>query len=284
MKQTILFSLSLALVAQGACKDTPSPAEAPAVPEIQIQEEATDSPAAEAKSEAAKQAKAQVHGGNPMAMPGQPAGKALPPGHPPLQKRMPPGHPPMGGAAMKGKAPARGPFMRGPAGPSDGHALPLETGPHSPSADMTAGKEKIQEEDLRKSFEDAFRKTFTQDRTLRDYNGAETLLTGVLAKYPKHPQSLRTMGYVAVNQGFNVKKAMDFYQQSVQADDQYGPGHYALAFMYARGDRNIGAEHYKKAISLGLPDTRQIGKSFYPHLVPGGVPPMGGKGLPPGHP
>ena len=150
---------------------------------------------------------------------------------------------------------------------NDGAATPLETGPHSPSADMLAGKKTIDSPALKTQFEEAFRKTFTQNRSLRDYNGAEKLLNDVLSAHPKHPQSLRTMGYVAVNQGFNVEKAMKYYSLSVQADDNYGPGHYALAFMYARGDREQGGKHYLRAMELGVPDARSIGKSFYPHLV-----------------
>ena len=283
MKQALLCSLIMTIAGLGGCTEQATPTSVNAESEIQIEAESSG----QAEGAAKKAEESPVHGGNPTAAPAAPpqaSAKGLPPGHPPLQNRMPPGHPPMGGAAAGSRGKPRGPFMGGPVGPNDGAELPLEIGDHSPSADMTAGRTAIQEEDLQKKFEEAFRKTFTQDRKLRDYDGAEKLLQGVLEKYPKHPQALRTMGYVAVNQGFNVKKATEYYKKSVEADDNYGPGHYALAFMYARGDRSIGAEHYKKAIALGIPDARQIGKSFYPHLAPAAPPAPSRKGLPPGHP
>ena len=236
--------------------------------------------AAQAPKQAAESANknAQVHGGNALP-PASQRGGALPAGHPPTAGQMPPGHPPIGsqGGARAGMPPghppfaknraAGGPMMNAPSAANDGHSVPLATGPHSPNADMLAGKKTIADSNLQEKFEEAFRKTFTQNRAMRDYDGAEGLLKDVLTTHPEHPQSLRTMGYVAVNQGFNFEKAMKYYLMSVKADDTYGPGHYALAFMYARGDREQGGKHYLRAMELGVPDARSIGKSFYPHLV-----------------
>ena len=185
----------------------------------------------------------------------------LPPGHPPMLGNMPAGHPPIGQAPPRGGS---APFMAATPGPTDGNALPLETGKYSTAEDMKMGLEKLENAEAKAAFEMGFRKTFTSDRSKRDYNGAETLLLEVLKTDEKHPQALRALGYVAVNQGFNFEKAMGYYKQSVEADDTYAAGHYALAFMYARGDRTIGAEHFRKAMALGMPDARGIGARFYP--------------------
>ena len=206
-----------------------------------------------------------VHGGRGMPMQ---QGGALPAGHPPLPGKasaLPMGHPPLPGSATKPRPSA--PFMRPPSGPSDGGTPPLEAGDHSPASDLQAGLATLTKPDLKANFEEGFRKTFTLDRGKRDYDGAEQVLLKVLEANPSHPQALRAMGYVAVNQGFNVEKAMKYYGLSVEKNPDYGPGHYALAFMYARGDRGKGAEHFKKAMELGLPDARGIGPRFYPAAV-----------------
>ena len=36
--------------------------------------------------------------------------------------------------------------------------------------------------------------------------------------------------------------------------------------MYAVGDRTKGAEHFKKAIELGVPDERGLAEHFYPEV------------------
>lgn len=245
---------------------------------VQIQEEApTQKAASPATPKGPPKAVHAMKSGMPPI-----AGRKMPAGHPPMgaggvraPKGLPAGHPPMTG---------RGPFSPKKALPNDGAEKPLEIGPSSPSEDMLNGKKALTDETLQANFEEAFRLTFTQNRKARNYDEAERLLVPVLKAHPKHPQSLRTMGYVAVNQGFNVTKAIRYYTEAVEADDTYGQGHYALAFMFARNNKEAGAKHYKKAMALGLPDTRGIGKSFYPDLVRTPTPPPSRKGLPPGHP
>ena len=262
MKQLWLMVLTVAsLIGMGCSGETPSEPTTESVA-ITIEKTQAGAPAPAPESGA-------VHSGRPM--PGQMAGK-LPAGHPPLPGKasaLPSGHPPIAGqaAGVSSKPRPSAPFMRPPSGPSDGGTPPLESGDHSPAADLNAGLEALGDSTQKGNFEEGFRKTFTLDRSKRDYDGAEQVLLQVLEAHPNHPQALRAMGYVAVNQGFNVEKAMKYYGLSVEKNPDYGPGHYALAFMYARGDRGKGAEHFKKAIDLGLPDARGIGPRFYPASV-----------------
>ncbi len=269
MLQTPTLSLCVAtlLVVVTGCtqqeaeKVSPTPSQPAAV---SIQEEA-DSPKVDAQAPSA----GQVHQARPgMGMAG--TKPALPSGHPPIAGKLPQGHPPVQGNLPQGHPPipgSRAPQKLPPAPPTDGNPLPLATGPFSPAEDLKQGLTTLQDESDKNALDRAFRLTFTLNRAKRGYNEAGTLLLPVLKKHPKHPQALRTMGYVAVNQGFNFKKAIEFYTLAVEADESYGHAHYALAFMHARGDREIGATHYTKAMKLGVPDARGIGRSFYPHLV-----------------
>jgi TPR repeat protein len=63
--------------------------------------------------------------------------------------------------------------------------------------------------------------------------------------------------------GFNVDGALADYKKAVELKPDYGEAHYALAFMYAMGDREKGVEHFKKAMALGVPDERNLGEKFY---------------------
>jgi hypothetical protein len=225
-------------------------------------------------------------GGQVPAVP--PAAGALPPGHPPMggAAGMPAGHPPMGGAAgmpaghppMGGAAgmPAgHGQVARDPhsgslmpsQGATDGHELPLLTEGMGGTGELQRGLKSLQDATHAANFEKAYRLTFTANRGMRAPAEAIGLLDAIIAAQPAHAESWRTLGYARVNNGFDVPGAMEAYNKSVELDPNYAEAHYALAFMHAIQDKDAGAEHYRKAMELGVTDERGIGARYYPDVV-----------------
>ena len=129
--------------------------------------------------------------------------------------------------------------------------------------DMHRGLDALKGKEARENFERGFRLTFSSDKAQRDYTAAKPLLTKTLDLAPKHPQSLRALGYVAVNQGFQLKNALLYYLSAIRADPEYGDAHYALAFLYGSSDPEKGMVHFQKATTLGVKDTRNLAKKFY---------------------
>lgn len=194
------------------------------------------------------------------APPTRPTSSQAPPMDAIVGKPLPPGHPPIGsphGAALK---PIESPK-------SDGNDLPLPETGNASVAELQRGLSRLQQESNKTTFERAFRLVFTTDRSKRGYDEAKGLLDSLLQSEPNHAESYRTLGYVAVNQGFNQELAIKNYQKAVELDPNYAEAHYALAFMHAVGDKAAGAVHFKKAMELGATDDRGIGRQFYPDLV-----------------
>jgi Flp pilus assembly protein TadD len=118
-------------------------------------------------------------------------------------------------------------------------------------------------------FAQAFRQVFTVQRARRNPVAAVQALQKIAAKYPSAAAIPRVLGYAAVDHGFQHQLAIKHYLKAVQLDPNYGEVHYALAFMYVIGTQKAkGGIHYIKALELGIKDNRNIGKRFYPNLVP----------------
>jgi tetratricopeptide (TPR) repeat protein len=172
---------------------------------------------------------------------------ALPEGHPPVDA---PGTPEGMGAL-------------GSDGPTDGHALPLKASGLNSAEELARDLARTGNAEAREAFESGFRKTFTADPEKRDYAGAVTDLEKAVTLDPQFAPAYRARGYAKFNMGFNVDGAMADYMKAVEIDPAYGEAHYALAFMYGMGDKTKGAEHFRKAMELGVPDERNLREKFY---------------------
>jgi len=208
----------------------------------------------------AKKRPVAVHKASPTAPPaghGQRAQPRLPAGHPPVGKRLPAGHPP-----VSKKSPPVAPQ------PGVGPLPLLKVGPGS-EAELTRVGKQITDKADRAVFAQAFRQVFTVQRAKRNPVAAVQALQQIRSKYPKAAAIPRVLGYAAVDHGFQHKLAMKHYQKAVELDPSYGEVHYALAFMYVIGSEKAkGGIHYIKSLELGIKDNRNIGKRFYPDLVP----------------
>ena len=151
----------------------------------------------------------------------------------------------------------------GSSGPVDDHERPLKlTGLNSLEELQRAGSGEHDPEAL-EAFTSGFRKTFTADPARRDYPGAVADLERAIQIEPGFAEAHRALGYARFNQGFNVQGAMESYLKAVELDPEYGEAHYALAFMYAMNDRDRGADHFKKAMELGVADERGLAQKYY---------------------
>jgi hypothetical protein len=159
-----------------------------------------------------------------------------------------------------------------PATPSAGPALeegverPLILEGSGSIGELTARLKRLPKgaagEDVRRRIEEAFRLTFTGDRSQRDVRKASELLEPICATPDASATCERILGYVAVSSGFDVPRAFKHYGRAVELEPDYGEAHYALAFMHAMKDRTAGKTHYDRALSLGVPDTRGLSR-FY---------------------
>ncbi len=196
----------------------------------------------------------------------------LPPGHPPINPPppapgMPAGHPTV--------APAGGPPGGGMGAPVDaetGVPLPLPLIGAGSVAELQGRLKASADPATKTALEEAFRKTFTIDRQGRDR--ATALLEPLQASAdPKVAAlALRTLAYVAINNGFDTATATDRYKKALALDADYGEAHYAMAFVLAMSDRATGQVHFERAMTLGVPDTRNLRGQFF------------GAATPPGHP
>jgi len=119
-------------------------------------------------------------------------------------------------------------------------------------------------EDDQATFRTAFTSVFHSNRSQRNPGAAEMSLTKLAEKHPTNAAIYRVLGYAAVDNGFQMARAMRYYLKAIELSPDYAEVHYALAFMYAMGDRVKGAQHFKRAIELGMKDERGIGPRFYP--------------------
>jgi hypothetical protein len=185
------------------------------------------------------------------------------PSAPPPRRDLPPGHPPLTPPAGEPPRPA-GPMAQAvPAESGVARPLPLEGS--GSVAELRARLAKVKDTSKHATLEDAFRRVFTVTRPERDIAGAESLLTPLASDADPAVAALaeRTLGYVRVSAGFDAEGAKARYARAIELDPEYGEAHYAMAFMYAMGDREKGKVHFEKAMSLGVPDTRGLRGQFF---------------------
>jgi len=148
----------------------------------------------------------------------------------------------------------------------EGVALPLPLKGPGGAAELAARLGRLPDgeagADVRQRVEQAFRLTFTGDRSKRNVRKAAELLSPITSAPEAAATCERILGYVAVSSGFDVPRAFKHYGRAVELEPDYGEAHYALAFMHAMKDRTSGKKHYDKALSLGVPDTRGLSR-FY---------------------
>lgn len=140
-------------------------------------------------------------------------------------------------------------------------ALPLPPEGHNSEAQLAAEAALLADPAERAAFEDAFRLTFTTERGRRDAGRARGLLAPLVAR--NFAPAWRVQGYGFVDQGFQVAPAIECYEKAVAADEAYGPGHYALAFMLGQTDPARGRVHFERALALGVADARNLRQQFY---------------------
>ncbi len=198
-------------------------------------------------------------------------GPVLPAGHPKLPTRhgeLPAGHPKLPPGHPQVRPSKKPPTLR-----TDGNALPLRLKGPGSAAELRRALASLGEDSSAKAdFEQAFRLTFTVDRNKRDPVAAMALLKSLLDKHPRHAATHRTMGYVHIQLSFDLDAALKSYEEAVAIDPNYGEAHYALAFLYAIRDRKIGAEHFRRALELGIEDVNGLGPRFYPDVKVGPPP------------
>jgi tetratricopeptide (TPR) repeat protein len=173
------------------------------------------------------------------------------------QGQLPEGHPPTDGAPFMGGG------MRDAEGPMDDHSVALKQTGLNSAAELAKGLEGLTDPELRSAYEMAFRYSFSGRIAQRNYPEAVNLANKVVGGNPNFAPAYRVLGYALFNTN-RQNEALAAYQKAVQLDPNYGEAHYALAFMYAMGDRSQGGEHYRKAMELGIPDERDLGGRFYP--------------------
>jgi hypothetical protein len=148
--------------------------------------------------------------------------------------------------------------------PHEGKPLPeVAGGDVGHLQDLERGLQSISDATTQAVFDEAFRLTFSKDKTLRSYGEAKVLFDTVLKTMKTHPQTLRGLGYIAVNQGMQLGRAMAFYRAAIKADKNYGDAHYGLAFLYGTMEPAKGIGHYRQAMALGIKDTRNLKGKFY---------------------
>lgn len=147
---------------------------------------------------------------------------------------------------------------------NDGDALPLKLTGLGSATELKHELPKLADPAAARDFERAFRLTFTSDRTKRGYAEASELCQKLVTSHPKFAPAYRTLGYAEFNMDpMNVTPSLRLYEKAAELDPEYGEAHYAIAFLYTTMDLQRGAEHYKKAMALGVPDERNIGPRFY---------------------
>lgn len=140
-------------------------------------------------------------------------------------------------------------------------ALPLQPKGHN-SEEQLARELAALPDELRPSFEKAFRLTFCTDRGSRSPREARELLKPLIAA--RVAAAWRVQGYTFVDDGFQVDEAIKCYEQAIQCDETYGPAHYALAFMLGQQEPQRGRTHFERAMALGVEDARGLKGKFYP--------------------
>jgi hypothetical protein len=122
---------------------------------------------------------------------------------------------------------------------------------------------KIQDPALRAEFERAFRVSFSHDKAMRRYDEAIPAMEKVLAAMPDFAPAYRVLAYAHFNTGGGMSKSTELYEKAVAADPEYGEAHYALSFMLTQSDMTRARSHFEKAMSMGIPDERNLREQFF---------------------
>lgn len=153
-----------------------------------------------------------------------------------------------------------------PSAPVDPENLPLkETGSGS-IAELERGRAATRNPDAAECFAHGFRLTFSSDPEKRNFAVARDLFREAIAADPDYAEAYRGLAYAEFNLGFNREAAFENYKKAIELKPDYGEAHYALAFLYALDDLERGAEHFEKAMKLGVPDERGLRERYYPQV------------------
>lgn len=133
---------------------------------------------------------------------------------------------------------------------------------HNSAAQLQAEAAALDDPQLKAAFEQAYLLTFHEDKAKRDADRARELLKPLLER--NFAPAWRVQGYTYIDQGFQLQPAIECYERAVQADETYGPAHYALAFTLTQVNPEDGRKHFERAMQLGVDDQRNLRQRFYP--------------------
>jgi tetratricopeptide (TPR) repeat protein len=145
---------------------------------------------------------------------------------------------------------------------TDGNPLPLRTTGLGGAGELKKAVERVNGDDAKARFDEAFRRTFTVDKAKRDPEKARELFEALLREQPGLAEAYRGLAYVALSRGFDMRSAREYYGKALEVRPDYGEVHYALAFLYAGDDREKGAEHLRKALELGMTDEQGLKAAY----------------------
>lgn len=192
----------------------------------------------------------------------------LPPGHPPAgaseePAALPPGHPPLGSEPAAAPR-AAGADSPGAAGSAAADAeLPLKPTGGGSAEELARALAGTRSEAARKHFERGFRFAFTSAMASRRYDQAETELRRAIELDPSYAEAYRALAYAVFNMGLDYARSLPLYEKAIELKPDYGEAHYALAFMLGESDPRRGAEHFRKAMQLGVKDERNLRARYY---------------------
>lgn len=244
-------------VAWVACAKTP---EAPVAPLKKVESQATGLPTAapkpgEAPAKAGEAPADSVHagmGGAPAAVPDDEVHKGAKAGMM--------GSGDMGGMGGQNALPGHG--MVQDAGQDDGGEPPLRVSGPGSRAELDKALKDVVGDEAKKSFEAAFRWTFSIDKGKRDVEKARAAYEDLLRAQPKLAVCWRGLAYVALSRGFDIDGAVTAYKKALELKPDYAEVHYALAFLFAGSDLSKGREHLQKALDLGMADEQGLKKVY----------------------
>lgn len=146
---------------------------------------------------------------------------------------------------------------------------PLALAGHNSVKSMLAEASRLPEGD-RSTYIEAYRMTFSVDKTKRDGRTAMQHYQSLLEKHPNFAPAWRGIGYLYVDNGMQFQPAVESYKRAVAVDDSYGLAHYGLAFLLgAMRKTDEGYQHFLKAMATGLEDERSLKSKFYKDMNEG---------------
>ena len=144
----------------------------------------------------------------------------------------------------------------------DDNVMPLRLKGLGSAWELKRALKVLESAEAKAKFEEAFRLTFSANKSLRDLGKAQQIFEDMLRENPKFVQAYRGLAYVALSNNFNMVKATELYEKALEIDPNYGEVHYAMAFLYAGSDHEKGAKHLARALELDIPDENGL-KNVY---------------------